>query len=56
MSNETAVDEVRAINRRRLIWVTMFSLTDQPGYAYATNNYVQLVTGILLVAVLAMCS
>jgi len=36
-----------------LVWVTMFSATDQPGYAYVTGNYVLLLTGILLIALLS---
>ena len=35
-----------------LVWVEMFSATDQPGYAYATTNYVLLATALLLVAVI----
>jgi drug/metabolite transporter superfamily protein YnfA len=35
-----------------LIWVTMLSGTDQPGYAYVTGNYVLLLTAILLIALL----
>jgi peptidoglycan/LPS O-acetylase OafA/YrhL len=35
-----------------LVWVEMFSWTDQPGYAYATSNYVLLATALLLLAVI----
>jgi len=35
-----------------LVWDTMSSWTDQPGYAYAAQNYVVIVTGLLLVIVL----
>ena len=35
-----------------LVWVTMFSVTDQPGYAYATGTYVALVVLILFAAVI----
>jgi hypothetical protein len=35
------------------IWEMMFSWTDQPGYAYASQNYVLIVTAVLLVVVLA---
>jgi hypothetical protein len=34
-----------------LVWVTMISGTDQPGYAYVTGNYVLLVTALLLLTV-----
>ena len=35
-----------------LVWVEMFIWTDQPGYAYATGNYVVLATALLLLAVI----
>jgi peptidoglycan/LPS O-acetylase OafA/YrhL len=35
-----------------LVWVTMLSGTDQPGYAYATGNYVLVVTALLVLAVI----
>jgi drug/metabolite transporter superfamily protein YnfA len=35
-----------------LVWVTMFSGTDAPGYVYATSNYILLLTAVLLIALL----